>query len=163
MIGEVKRMKKIFIIMIILLVCCSFLGAQEGRINSVEIGIAGFGGTINFTRAISSFFSVGGAGFLGDGVFAITGVQAQGRVFPLQGVFFLEFGLGYAKLEEDPDSIIKFDGGKGFLFHPGLGWRIGLGEKRSFLFTPALSWPVIFGEDKRVGTMLLRLALGFAF
>ena len=150
--------------MIVLFAGSSFLSAQEIKRNSIEFGIASFGLSINYHRNINSFFDVGAAGFFGDGLFAITGAQVQGRLHPLQGVFFFELGLGYAKIEEDPDSlIIKFDGDKGFMVHPGLGWQFGLGRNQNLLFVPAISIPLIFGQEKQVGTILLRLSLGLAF
>ena len=178
--------KKIFLIIVILLILSAGAFAQEKeRTNStISLSFGLIGAELSYEYMFNRFLSVmldaSATTMIFVDEFTFSG---KGRLYPFGRAFYLELGLGYVygrgvfnmmghmllgvmtlglyyilidDLEDDHRT-------GGFLIQPGLGWKIDIGKPGGFVL------PIGMGVDIKVNKQLpdfmpfLRIGLGYSF
>jgi len=185
-------MRKIFLILIILIIISASVYAQNEHKAGNAISVsAGFLFELSYERALSQYLSVLGQVSYNNLVLADSlSLSGKGRLYPFGGAFYLEAGLGYSNGYNITEESIEImadilmgmitlglwylsdeykeksygEAGRqnGFLVQAGLGWNIDIGKKNHFLL------PISMGLDIRICDKsaflpYFRIGLGYAF
>ena len=179
--------KKIVLLIVVLLVISGALFAQDRAKNSIALSFGFIGAELSYERIFNRYLSV-----LGDVSFTTLvfvydfSASAKTRVYPFGGAFFLDLGMGYTYstgMVAGFGSLIRdmiltvftfgywlkkidmddYKPSGGFLFQPGLGWKIDVGKPDGFVL------PISMGLDIKVNKKhpdfmpYLRIGVGYSF
>ena len=144
-------MKKVFVLLILVLLLGNVVFAQEKTANvrnnwiSGEISIIGAGA--RYERMLNSNFSIGAAAYFSYTFFIIkdTGVDVSARWYPWGKTFYLGLGVGFHMVTL---STLIFDSNSGLIggaITPEVGWKIDTGSPGGFFIQPGIKVPITLG------------------
>jgi hypothetical protein len=157
--------KGIVLLLILVVSAAGMVYAQEGGGSgsglhhwiSGEVSLLGVGARYEYM--LDNNFSIGGTVFW-HSLFLFwnsVGILVTGRWYPWGGIFYAEAGIGFGTVSGFEEGTETTYYGysyayrwpyvvSGFMFNPGVGWKIDLGEPGGFYINPMINLPIVFGK-----------------
>jgi len=176
--------KRVFLILLVLLVISGSVFAQDRAKNSIAVSAGVIGAELSYERILTPHFSL-----LADTSYTTLffmdefTVSGKGRWYPFGKAFFFDLGLGYSYGKGVVGfmgdmlltvitfgywlSVKDFENDElrsgGFLIQPGLGWKLDIGKPDGFVLPISAGMNIKFSSDMPDLMPYLRIGLGYSF
>ncbi|MDR2094821.1 MAG: hypothetical protein LBP76_04800 [Treponema sp.] len=139
--------KKLVLFLVLAAIAVGSISAQSNVKNWISGEVSLFGGGARYERMLTPKFSAGADVYWSSFFFIWNelDVGVFGRMYPWEGKFFVELGLGF----HTHTALAVFGGHleviTGLAISPAAGWRIDFGRPGGFFITPGIKAPITMG------------------